>query len=140
QGGAEPSLQNGAAFSLDGLLQTVQELGRNFLGETLFDDDPKPLFERIALETGSAVGEMAADASPTPPRELVVDVQIYLLDRLLTGWLHGASAPSGTSPLRLANSHNARCNCFLPRWSLDMTVPMGMSRRSEERRVGRQWG
>src|SRR5690606_1843072 len=129
-GRGRTSLEDDASFALDGLLDAVQEFGRYLFGEALFHDDPEPLFEGVALEAGSAVGEVTPDASAPPPRELVVDVEIYLLERLLTGWLHGASAPSGTRPLRLANSHNARWSCLLPRWSLDMTVPMGMSRIS----------
>ena len=62
-----------------------------------------------------------------PPGQFTIEVEIYLGQRLVTVFTHGRSAPSGTSPRLLANSHNVLWSCFLPRCSRDITVPIGTS-------------
>jgi len=84
----------------------------------------EPALEEKALIALPAAMEVPLHSHPPKPDHLPVDVAMRQGQGLLAAVLH-ADVP--TVPRRSLISHNAFSSAFLPRWSRDITVPMGTS-------------
>src|SRR5262245_44574684 len=103
--------------------QFLPKLGPHLLLGRLADIDPQALLEAVAPPARVARVEMELGRDPLLLREDVVEVRLHHLLAVRTRIDHvpaSSKAVSASCPLRIR----------LPRWSLDITVPTGMSRIS----------
>jgi hypothetical protein len=124
---------------IEGFPQLGQEAIGDFLRKTLPDHNLQPALKVEAAVARSATVEMRPDAVGRRFVHLFVEIFVETFQGFVTVVCagvdavvvrHGLSAFSGSSPRLLANSHNVFCIAFLPRCSLDITVPIGISRMS----------
>jgi len=102
------------------LKELFPKLGRHPLVRRLAHVDPQALFELVAPLAVHALGEMCLRLILLLLGEDMVEVRLHHLLAVRAGVHHVASSR--------ADSASSRFRMRRPRWSLDITVPTGMSR------------
>ena len=105
--------------------------GKGFVGALGGDDLLQLGLQVVGVEALHALVEMVEHLLAFLVRQLAVEEQLEVADRLLAIF-HGSqvllsAAAGGMKPWASAYSYNDFCIAFLPRCSRDITVPIGMS-------------